>query len=63
MTDKQKEDPRTYVSLHDLGETVDMYARTDPRFNDRSECVRHLIRLGLEADKEARKEALDTIVV
>lgn len=56
--EQKKKDYRTFLTLHDTGERLEKYAGTDPRFSTRSECARHLIELGLKADKKAREKAL-----
>ncbi len=55
---KKKKDYRTFLTLHETGDKLETYAGTDPRFTTRSECARHLIELGLKADKKAREKAL-----
>lgn len=59
----KKQDHRTFLSLADVGDKLEMYANTDPRFATRSACARHLIELGMQADKEARENALKSVTV
>lgn len=55
------EDPRAWLYLYALKPVLANYYKTDPRFNDMSECGRHLIEKGMEADKEDREKALKGI--
>lgn len=56
--DVNKNDPRAWLYLKDLKVKLAEYAKSDPRFNSLSDCGRHLLRLGFEADKADRKKAL-----
>ena len=57
---KQKE-YRTFLSLGAIGSALERYADTDPRFKNRSSAARHLLTLGMQADKENREKALNEI--
>lgn len=56
-------DHRTFLSLGEVGDTLRAYTETDPRFSYRSEAARHLIVLGIKADKRARDKALAAVKV
>lgn len=58
---KQNDEYRTFLSLGDTGRALEVYANTDPRFKNRSSAARHLISLGMIADKENREKALNNI--
>lgn len=60
-TDKSKK--RTFIYLGDLGEVLENYALTDPRFKSRSACARHLIEQGIKKDKKAREKSLANIKI
>ena len=55
------DDPRAFLYLRELKKRLIDYAKTDPRFDNISECGRHLLRLGWSADKKAREKALKDI--
>lgn len=52
---------RTFLSLGEMSETLEIYATSDPRFDSRSQCARHLLELGIKADKKARDKALANV--
>ncbi|MGR3221199.1 MAG: hypothetical protein ACUZ8H_15500 [Candidatus Anammoxibacter sp.] len=57
------DDPRTFLYLKDgLKRTIAENAKNDPRFKDMSDYGRHIIKLGIEADKENRAKAIANIV-
>jgi len=59
MTNKQKNyKAKSFLSLKELGPELETYAKTDPRFQYTSDAARHLITLGMKADKAARDKAL-----
>lgn len=58
-----RKDSRTFLSLGEMALKLKDYTNTDPRFADRSKCARHLLALGMKADKKARKEALAGVSV
>lgn len=55
---KKKDDYRTFLSLGEVGKQLETYQETDPRFKNRSEAARHLIPLGIKADRAKREKAL-----
>lgn len=59
----KKEDYRTFLSLGDMGDKLESYAASDPRFKNRSAAAIHLLRLGMKADKRAREKALKSVKV
>lgn len=50
--------PKSFLSLKELGPELEQYAQTDPRFQYVSDAARHLLRLGIKADKAQREKAL-----
>lgn len=58
-----KPEYRTFLSLGELGEKLENYADSDPRFKTRSAAAKHLIELGMKHDAKARAKALDKIRV
>ena len=56
-----KDDPRTFLYLAGLKKIFVEYAQSDPRFDSLSACGKHLIELGMEADKEDRDKAIEGI--
>lgn len=62
-TVKKKTDYRTFLSLGETGNKLEVYANTDPRFKGRSDCAIHLLELGMKSDEKARQKALDAIKI
>ena len=57
------DDPRVWLYLgKELKGIFIKYAKSDTRFDSMSDCGRHLILLGMSADKKDRKEALKDAV-
>lgn len=56
-----KEDPRTFLYLSGLKVRLVDYAHSDPRFESVSACAKHLISVGMDADKEDREKALKAV--
>lgn len=64
MTAKKKDsEGRTFLYLGDMGAKLEQYATTDPRFTSRSETARHLLALGMKADRAERAKAIKNIPV
>lgn len=59
----KKEDGRTFLSLGDMGDKLESYADSDPRFKNRSSAAIHLLALGMKADRSAREKALKAVKV
>ena len=56
-----REDPRTFLYLGVLKAELVDFAVSDARFESVSACARHLIKLGMDADKEDREKALKSV--
>ena len=59
---EEREEYRTFLSLGEMGDKLESYANSDPRFKTRSACAIHLLELGMKADKKAREKALKSVV-
>ena len=59
--DINKDNPKTFLYLQDLKRKLAEYAASDPRFSSLSACCKHLLNLGLKADKEEREKALKAV--
>lgn len=58
---EKKEDYRTFLSLGEMGDKLESYADSDPRFKTRSAAAIHLLELGIKADRKAREKALKSV--
>ena len=56
-----KNSPKTFLYLEDLKIKLAEYADSDPRFSSLSACCKHLLNVGLKADKEEREKALKAV--
>lgn len=55
------DDPRAWLYLYEVKALLSRFTKTDPRFDNMSEAAKHLIPLGIEADKEDREKALKDV--
>lgn len=54
-------DPRCFLYLKEVKPTLAEYSKSDPRFDNMSDCARHLIVKGIEADKKDREKAINSL--
>ncbi len=59
----KKDEYRTFLSLGEMGDKLESYADSDPRFKTRSACAKHLIELGMKADQKSRAKALAKVQI
>jgi len=55
------ENPQAWLYLYEIKKVLCDFTKSDPRFGNISEAARHLIPVGIEADKEDREKAIKEI--